>query len=123
MDEFVKGSWVNVEFRVRTKKVESESFTKKIEEIVIADSGSTILHFTDGTWSYTSLCEAWQPQENDYCWFYDDEKLYPLTFGKYLGIEHNLFKCAVGFSNKIVHFEYVEPFIGNIPQGNVNVKK
>lgn len=62
------------------------------------------------------LC-IWQPQPDDYAWFYDYEKYTP-TFGKFMQIENGKYLAEIADGKGSLHlvaFTYCEPFLGTLP--------
>ena len=58
---------------------------------------------------YAEDCVLWQPQPNEWCWFWNDDNTLVLA-----QFAHGLSNGAK-FTSKNLMYQYCEPFIGQLP--------
>ena len=99
-------------------RIKPEEPKFKIGDWVRNNSSNVTFKYTTGMLKPDPFCcEHWQPQPDDYAWFYDYEKYTP-TFGKFIQVENDKYLAEIADgkgSLRLVAFTYCEPFLGTLP--------
>lgn len=99
-------------------RIKPEEPQFKVGDWVRNNSSNVTFKYTTGMLKPDPFCcEHWQPQPDDYAWFYDYEKYTP-TFGKFIQVENDKYLAEIADgkgSLRLVAFTYCEPFLGTLP--------